>query len=103
MAAQIGPNDVHDVLIACGVSMVAARNNIIQNEGFNSLDDIALLDNDFDVTETAKRMASRHVNNGQVNLGTMVIKRFQALVWWLNDQIKLGTIPVAADFTNVAF
>jgi hypothetical protein len=102
MAAQIGPNNVHDVLIACGVNMVAAHNNIIQNEGFNSLDDIALLDNDFDVTEMAKRMASRCANNGQVNLGTTVIKRFQALVWWLKDQIQLGTIPVAADFTNVA-
>jgi hypothetical protein len=36
----------------------------------------------------AKRMASRTVNAGRVILGTMQIKRVQALVFWVKDHEK---------------
>jgi hypothetical protein len=38
----------------------------------------------------AKRMSSRSFNAGRVILGTMHIKRIQALVFWVKDLTKRG-------------
>jgi hypothetical protein len=43
-------------------------------------------------------MASRTQAEGKVLLPTVVIKRFQTLVWWVRDQQKRGQALVAADF-----
>ena len=46
---------------------------------------------DTDVTEMATRMASRpNAASGRVILGTMQIKRLQALVYWVKDYDKRG-------------
>jgi hypothetical protein len=36
-----------------------------------------------DITEMAKRMASRTQAEGQMLLGTVLIKRLQLLIWWI--------------------
>ena len=79
------PNPVHRVLEICGVSLAAARDVFIEVEGLNTIEAFGALSGDADVTEMAKRMASRNVNTGRVILGTMQIKRIQALVFWVKD------------------
>jgi hypothetical protein len=51
--------ELNAVLITCGVDSAATRNNIITREGFTQLADLGVLETDTDVTEMAKRMASR--------------------------------------------
>jgi hypothetical protein len=86
------------VLKTCGILDAATRTNIINREGFMSLDDLGVLETDTDVTEMAKRMATRTQAEGRVLLGTVVIKRLQTLVWWIRDQQKRGLALVAANF-----
>jgi hypothetical protein len=57
------------------------------------MESFALLSGDTDVTEMAKRMASRSVNGGRLILGTMHIKKIQALVFWVKDLAKRGITP----------
>jgi hypothetical protein len=56
--------EVHAVLERCGVVAEARRNNIITREGFTQLADFGVLENDTDVSEMAKRMASQMVAEG---------------------------------------
>jgi hypothetical protein len=79
------PNPVHRVLEICGVSLATARDVFIEVEGLNTIEAFGALSGDADVTEMAKRMASRTANAGRVILGTMQIKRIQALVFWVKD------------------
>ena len=89
MAGEAPPNaEVHAVLQMCGVADADTRNLLIQNEGFETLEDIAILESDADLTEMAKRSASRTMADGRVLLGTVQIKRMQGLVWWLHDRMK---------------
>ena len=81
-------NPVHTALEVCGIGAAAARNVFIQVEGIDSIEAFGALSGDSDVTEMAKRMASRTVNAGRVILGTMQIKRIQALVFWVKDHEK---------------
>ena len=81
-------NPVHNVLIVCGVTAAAARQVFIDTEGLDTIDAFANLNGDTDVTEMAKRMASRAAAAGRVILGTMQIKRIQALVFWVKDHHK---------------
>ena len=88
-AAAVNP--IHNVLALCGVATAAARATFINLEGLNSIDAFAMLNGDSDVTEMAKRMASRgSVAAGRVILGTMQIKRIQALVYWVKDHPPTG-------------
>jgi hypothetical protein len=87
-AGMVAPNPVHGALAVCGVSDVASRNVFIQVEGLDSIEAFGALSGDPDVTEMAKRMASRTINAGRVILGTMQIKRIQALVFWVKDHEK---------------
>ena len=87
--APIPPaNPVHGVLAVCGISTNASRQTFIDVEGLNSIDAFATLNGDSDVTEMAKRMAARTANAGRVILGTMQIKKIQALVYWVKDHHK---------------
>ena len=95
-------NDVHVVLNTCGITNVGIRNTIIQNEGFNTLEDIALMRSDTDVNEMAKCSAARTVADGRVTFGTAQIICLQGLVWWLRDCIKHGQPLDANDFDAAA-
>ena len=82
-------NPLHNVLMLCGVATAAARQVFINLEGLDTIDAFANLNGDSDVTEMAKRMASRgSVAAGRVILGTMQIKKIQALVYWVKDHHK---------------
>jgi hypothetical protein len=72
------PNPVHDVLITCGITNIAHRMTFLNVEGLDSISAFASMSGDSDVTEMAKRMASRpNIAAGRVILGTMHIKRLQ--------------------------
>jgi hypothetical protein len=90
--------ELHAVLETCGVVNEGTRTNIIVREGFTQLADLGVLETDTDVTEMAKRMATRTQNEGRVLLGTVIIKRLQTLVWWVRDQQKRGLALSAANF-----
>jgi hypothetical protein len=94
--------ELNAVLETCGIDNAVTRTNIINREGFMSLEDLGVLEADDDVTEMAKRMATRTQAEGRVLLGTVVIKRLQTLVWWVRDQQKHGLALVAANFDAAA-
>jgi hypothetical protein len=83
----------------CGVTDVVTRTNIINQEGFTTIEDLGVLKNDSDVSDMAKRMASRMLVEGRVQLGTVGIKRVQTLVWWVRDHQKRGLAIDAALFS----
>lgn len=93
--------EIQETLTVCGIGPQAVRDQMIENEGFLSLADLGVMEGDKDVLEMSKRMASRTVQDGRVTLGTVQIKRLQALVWWVRDHQRRGLELVAADF-NVA-
>jgi hypothetical protein len=66
--------ELHEVFAMCGIQDNATRNIIIQREGFTQLGDLGVLETDTDVSEMAKRMATRTQAEGRVLLGTVVIK-----------------------------
>ena len=85
------PNPVHDVLNICGITTAANGATFINIEGLDNIEAFAAMNGDSDVTEMAKRMASRpNAAAGRVILGTMQIKRLQALVYWVKDHDKRG-------------
>jgi len=96
-AANVNAVDV--VLAMCGVEDEDTRGDIIAWEGFETLEDLGILEDDKDVIEMAKRMASRNQNQGRVILSTVTIKRLQALIWWIRDRQKLNLPLNAAEFT----
>jgi hypothetical protein len=79
------PNPVHCVLEICGVSLEASIDDFIEVEGLNTIEAFDALSGDADVTEMAKRVASCPAKTGCVILGTMQIKRIQALVFGAKD------------------
>jgi hypothetical protein len=90
--------ELNAVFVMCGITDAGMRANIIAREGFTRLEDLGVLETDTDVTEMAKRMASRTQAEGRVLLGTVVIKRLQTLVWWVRDHQKRNLPLVAAEF-----
>ena len=59
------------------------------------------MNGDSDITEMAKRMASRpNAAAGRVILGTMQIKRHQAFVYWVKDHDKRGLQAVSKMWTR---
>jgi hypothetical protein len=98
-ADLFGEEDLHSVFETCGIADEDVRDNIITREGFEGLADLGILETNTDVTDMAKRMATRTVAEGRVNLGTLVIKRLQTLVWWIRDRQKRGLNLRAQDFT----
>ncbi len=85
------PNPVHGVLQVCGITSVTSRNIFINTEGLDLIEAFGAMNGDSDVSEMAKRMAARSSTAaGRVVLGTMQIKRLQALVYWVKDHDKRG-------------
>jgi hypothetical protein len=74
-------NNLHLVFEMCGITDAVTWTLIMNCKGFTQLDDLGVLETDSDVTEMAKRLASRTQAKGRVLLGTVIIKRFQMLVW----------------------
>jgi hypothetical protein len=84
-------NPVHNLLSTCGITNAAHHAIFIDIEGLDSIAAFASMSGDADVTEMAKRMASRPtIATGRVILGTMQIKRLQALVYSVKDGNKRG-------------
>ena len=88
VAANI--SGIHIVLAVCGVVDLENRNFIRTGEGLTSIADFGVFDSNSNVVDMGKRLSSRTINNGRVNLETVHIKNIQALVWWINDHQKLG-------------
>jgi hypothetical protein len=66
------PNPVHDMLTICRIANAATRTTFINIEGLDSVEAFASMNGNPDVTEMAKRMASRpNAAAGSGNLGTM--------------------------------
>ena len=85
------PNPIHGVFKTCGITTASHRNVFINIEGLNSISAFTKISGDTDVTEMAKRMASRpNAAAGRVILGTLQIERLQALVFWVKDYDKRG-------------
>ena len=94
------PNtELHAVFQTIGILDAATHTVIIEREGFLSLEDLVTLANDKDIDKMAKRMATRTIAGGRVDLGTIVIQKLKTLVWWVDDQMKHSIIPAANGFT----
>jgi hypothetical protein len=97
MAAQ-EELDLRAALATCGLT-VPQCDVLVNNEGFTSLASVGVLGGDTDVTEMAKRLASRTVVDGRTILGTVQIKNLQALVFWVKDRQKRGLNLDVNDWT----
>jgi hypothetical protein len=83
----------------CGVTDFTTHTNIINWEGFMSLEDLIVLEMNTDVLDMAKCLATRIQAEGSLYLGTVIVKILQTLVWWAHDHQKHGLAINAADFT----
>jgi hypothetical protein len=94
------PNaDIHAVLSICSIATEAYHTSIIVNEGFTSLADFGLLSKK-DVYEMVKRMGSHTAAPGHVYVGTLQVKKLQALCYWVCDQQKHGQALDHEDWDN---
>ena len=89
------------ISVTCGISKRVACTRLIDNKGFNSLKYFGVIGGDMDVLEREKRLASTAFVT-RVNLGTVQIKRLQALVWWIHDNQTHNQPLIAAKFGQVA-
>ena len=85
----------------CGISEHVAHTRLICNKGFKLLEDFVIMDGDTDVLEMAKRLSSRAVVT-HMNLGTVQIKRLQALFWWIHDCQTHNQPLIATEFGQVS-
>ena len=70
------PNPIHGVLTTCGITTASHRDVFINIEGLDSISAFTRISGDTDVTEMAKRMASRpNVAAGRVILGTLHVSK----------------------------
>ena len=94
--------ELNGVLMTCAVMMVATCTAIINNEGFTSIVDIGQLEGDNNVIEMAKWMAMHTEANGCVNLGTIMIKHLQVLVFWIKNHQMHSLDIMAANWNQAA-
>jgi hypothetical protein len=87
--AVVAHPDIHAVLAICGLANVVDHTSIINNEGFQLIADFGILE-DKDVFEMVKCLGNRTVAEGCVNVGTIQVKKLQALCYWVCDQQKHG-------------
>ena len=93
--------DVHMLLERVGITVVAKRNIMIQVEGFRRPTDFGIMQLK-DVGTMVKRLTSRSRDEDRVIMGIVVIKRFEALTYWVRDKIRRNKEVIAADFTEQA-
>jgi hypothetical protein len=77
--AVVAHPDIHAVLAICGFANVVDCTLIINNEGFQSIADFGILE-DNDVFEMAEHLGNCMVAAGCVNVGAIQVKKLQALV-----------------------
>jgi hypothetical protein len=85
----VGHADIHAVLVACGFANVVDCASHINNEGFQSIADFGILE-DKDVFEMVKHLGNCKVVAGRVNVGVILVKKLQAICYWVCDQQKHG-------------
>ncbi len=87
------------MLTISGIANAATCTTFINIEGLDSMEAFASMNADPNNMERAKPMASRP-NTRRVILGTMQIKRLQALVYWVKDHDKRGLQAVPEMWTQ---
>jgi hypothetical protein len=75
------------------------HHHCIQDENLQSIFDLAFLNSDSDMTKMAKCLSSHTVQEGRVHLFNKIIKKIQALVYWVKDCHKCG-VEVTAEKWN---
>ena len=92
LAAIVAANisGTHTVLAVCGVVDPDNLNLIRTGEGITLIAYFGVFGSDRDVVDMAKHLSSCTIHDGRVNLGTVHIKKIQALVWWINERQKFG-------------
>jgi hypothetical protein len=71
--------ELNMVFEMCGVADPATRTNIINREGFTSLEDLGVLETDTDVSDMAKRLASRTQPRGEFTSEQLLSRDFRHL------------------------
>jgi hypothetical protein len=64
----------------------------INNDGFQSLPDLSVLDDDKDMLEMVKHLGSHTEEAGCVYVGTIQVKKLQALCYCVHDHQKCWQI-----------
>ena len=98
MAMNQAVQDLNAILMVCGINNQVEYTNIINNEIFQSLEDFCMFESDKDINRMAAQLASRTQQEGHMHLGTITIKRLQALVFLCKDHQMHGVDLVAAEF-----
>ena len=80
-AVVTAEHPIHQVLRTCGITNAGTRTILIDIEGLGELKEFANLNGNGDIADMAKRMAARPSTAGRAILGTMHIKKLQALVY----------------------
>ena len=86
------------VFAVCGITAEVTCTRVIMNEVFTSPEDLSVLESNAEVTEMVKHLASCTAADGHAVLRTVQIKKIQALVWWVCDEIKHGQALTTADW-----
>ena len=102
MAMNQAVQDLNAILMVCGIEDQAEHMSIINNEQFQGLEDFCMFESEKDVDRMAGRLASRTLQEGCMHLGTITIKKLQALVFWCKDHQMHGVDLVAAEFDQAA-
>ena len=72
------PHPVHEVLSICGIATAANRATLKNIEGLDSVEAFASMNGDSDVTEMAKRIATRP----NAAAGRFILRRMQKRGFW---------------------
>ena len=92
---------VHNVLIVCGITVVATRNAIVQ-EGFTTVNHFSrVTPNDIDNMVKNLRQ-TRGPNQASVRIGAIATKNLKALVWWSRDKKRRGLVIDGDEFDDEA-
>ena len=92
---------VHNVLIVCGITVVATRNAIVQ-EGFTTVNHFSrVTPNDIDNMVKNLRQ-TRGPNQASVRFGAIATKNLKALVWWSRDKKRRGLVIDGDEFDDEA-
>ena len=102
MATNQGIQDLNTILMVCGINNQVEYTHIIDGKHFQSLQNFCMCESDKDVDIMASHLASKTQQEGCMHLGTIVMKKLQALVFWCKDHQMHGLNLVAAEFDQAA-
>ena len=84
----------------CGFA-AADRQRIVGIEGITSLADVASF-TDREIDTMAKDSGARRTAPERLVFGTMRVKKFKALSYWIKDQVRRGLVPDPLSFDAAA-